>query len=308
LQVFDNNQAVFGRELVGSLVAKVHTAISDTLEHTANCANSTPSAVRAVLPAGQTPVQPSQMPLLNWDKADETEALAVAGRHRQDHTTVDAYRRQAVRSKLGHAILDTEGDVPMEAASLDGDVADDSAERPAPAEANHSQFGQSHLAHMSAEPSHFPDLGRIREAERQLPLPLLPAPMHTPNPVLTACLVEIAQCLLQTLRRGFGEPALRVLRFGQFAALAGETRPDGAIFSPPVVELGRGSALVECRVPHAAAHSANPLCIAELIGVQLKSIPTPKKHQTFFWSSTHRLIAACAAPPVLAMKYAFVRV
>jgi hypothetical protein len=126
-QVFYKDAAVFGRELVGSLVAKIQTAISDTLEHAANRANRTPSAVRGVLLTGQTPVQPSQVSLFKWTEAHEREGLAVAGRDGQDHTAVDANRRQAVRSNLGNAILDTERDVPLESASLDCDVADDSA-------------------------------------------------------------------------------------------------------------------------------------------------------------------------------------
>lgn len=157
---------------------------------------------------------------------------------------------------------------------------------------------------MAAEPTHFTDLRRIRKAERGLPAPFS-TPMHVPDAVFTAGPVEIAQRLLQTVRRGFGEPAFGLLCFGELATLAGETRPICAILCSTSVELRRRSALVERRIPHCAANAANPLGIANLLGVQLKSVAAPKQHQTRSCFSAYGLIAASGAPPVDATKYAF---
>src|SRR5712691_9302933 len=110
------------------------------------CLNATSAlgaaaTIRALLLPRQPPLQVAHPPLLARSHAHPVEALPVAGRHRHYHSTVDTHGRQAVGSRRCAMIFDTEGDVPVAAVTLNGDVAHLTTQFTAEPKTNPAQLG-----------------------------------------------------------------------------------------------------------------------------------------------------------------------
>ena len=110
--------------------------------------------------------------------------------------------------------------------------------------------------------------------------------MNAPRSVRAAGGVQVAQRLLQAMRGSFGQPGFGLFGFGQFAALADETRPHRAIRSPSAVQLRSYASLVERRIPHRSTDARHPFGICTLVDLQLQTVAPTEQHQTCFWFST----------------------
>src|SRR5271168_4219627 len=136
-------------------------------------------------------------------------------------------------------------------------------------------------------------LGALGEPQRGRPPPRRTR-LHSEGAVPAARLIQVAQRLLQTMRRRFGEPGVFFFSFHQFVGLLVVVHPPT---TAPVL-----TALLQTGVPHRPAHLSALLRQPRLRIGQLNPKPSTGLHvpQT---NTSHRQVAAAPRHPGAAGRH-----